>query len=77
MSNDLLDVFSTSTPAQGDGGSAQADPLSEIFASGDQPLAQNTNQAMPAGDKYSVLGQFYTKNMPPPGMQFVGGPTQA
>lgn len=55
MTNDLFDVFATNAPqGGGDSGSKPADPLADIFAQGNQPLAE-----VPATDKLSMLQGFY------------------
>ena len=58
MTNDLFDVFSTNAPqGGGDAGKPASDPLNDIFAQGDKPLAP-----LPNTDKLSMLQGFYNND---------------
>ena len=69
MTNDLFDVFSTNAPAGGAETPGQAaDPLGDIFAAGNQPLAPNPT-SIPNTDKLSMLQGFYNNEQQPGGAQ--------
>lgn len=70
VTNDLFDVFSTNAPAGGGDSGKAADPLANIFAAGDQPLAPNP-ASIPNNDKLSLLQGFYNNEA-----QTAGGPPQ-